>query len=251
MMINNWGDRFKKFWKLKYHGDINLKKKIIWIATPLSFNKHDHKVATLQKAKSSTSTCFVLLCLSDSFNSTVISVNSCTEKSKDGWFQGGDDLKTSSMENRQLWTLLFQKIRPFQGRNLELVITPSLVTWDVNLCKCYWVFCWWMMFWRLVYRHLSIEKNRYIYIRLYPEPSRVSKEQPPLARFIFRVSISGANRKHYISPSMPYLTNYVHIFLLKQMFSLLIWVVCGWDVHFYEPFFWRISLFRYKIKNYI
>ncbi|KAG2708962.1 hypothetical protein I3760_05G217900 [Carya illinoinensis] len=48
--------------------------------------------------------------------------------------------------------------------------------------------------------HLSIEKNRYIYIRLYPEPSRVSKEQPPLARFIFRVSISGANRKHYISP---------------------------------------------------
>lgn len=197
-------------------------------ATLLSLNKHDHKVATLQKAKSST--CFVLLFLSDSFKSTVILQNSCRERSKDGWFQGGDDLKTSSMENRKLWTLLFQKIRPFQGRNLELVTTHSLVTWHVNLCKCDWVFCWWMMFWKLVYRHLSIEKNRYIYIRLYPEPSRVSKEQPPLARFILRVCISGANRKQYTSPSMPYLTNYVHIFLLKQMSSLLIlslmWLRC-------------------------
>lgn len=50
-------------------------------------------------------------------------------------------------------------------------------------------------------RHLSIEKNRYMYIRLFPEPSRLSKEQPPIARFVLRVTISGSNRKPCISPS--------------------------------------------------
>ncbi|XP_059630743.1 BTB/POZ domain-containing protein At1g21780 isoform X2 [Cornus florida] len=48
--------------------------------------------------------------------------------------------------------------------------------------------------------HLTIEKNRYLYIRLFPEPSRASKEQPPIARFVLRVSTTGANRRPYISP---------------------------------------------------
>ncbi|KAJ9673616.1 hypothetical protein PVL29_023271 [Vitis rotundifolia] len=48
--------------------------------------------------------------------------------------------------------------------------------------------------------HLSIEKNRYMYIRLFPEPSRASKEQPPIARFVLRVSNSAASRRPYISP---------------------------------------------------
>lgn len=48
--------------------------------------------------------------------------------------------------------------------------------------------------------HLSIERNRYLYIRLFPEPSRTSKEHPPIARFVLRVSNSGANRRFYISP---------------------------------------------------
>ncbi|XP_052200747.1 BTB/POZ domain-containing protein At1g21780 [Diospyros lotus] len=47
---------------------------------------------------------------------------------------------------------------------------------------------------------LSIERNRYLYIRLFPEPSRASKEQPPVARFVLRVSNTGANRRLYISP---------------------------------------------------
>ncbi|XP_041014767.1 BTB/POZ domain-containing protein At1g21780-like [Juglans microcarpa x Juglans regia] len=47
---------------------------------------------------------------------------------------------------------------------------------------------------------LSIEKNRLLYVRLFPEPSRLSKEQPPLARFVLRVSKTGANRMLYISP---------------------------------------------------
>uniref|UniRef100_A0A2P2K3V8 BTB domain-containing protein n=2 Tax=Rhizophora mucronata TaxID=61149 RepID=A0A2P2K3V8_RHIMU len=48
--------------------------------------------------------------------------------------------------------------------------------------------------------HLSIEKSRYLNIHLFPEPSRVSKEQPPIARFVLRVSIVGVNRRPYISP---------------------------------------------------
>ncbi|PKI40842.1 hypothetical protein CRG98_038768 [Punica granatum] len=48
--------------------------------------------------------------------------------------------------------------------------------------------------------YLSVEKNRYMYVRLFPEPSRLSKEQSPLARFVLRVSVAGANRRFYISP---------------------------------------------------
>ncbi|XP_027332319.1 BTB/POZ domain-containing protein At1g21780-like [Abrus precatorius] len=48
--------------------------------------------------------------------------------------------------------------------------------------------------------YLSIERNRYLYIHLFPEPSRVSKEQPPVARFILRVSNTGSTRRFYISP---------------------------------------------------
>ncbi|XP_076919855.1 BTB/POZ domain-containing protein At1g21780-like [Bidens hawaiensis] len=47
---------------------------------------------------------------------------------------------------------------------------------------------------------LSVEKNRYLYIRLFPEPSRLSKEQPPIAKFIIRVTAPGTNRRPYISP---------------------------------------------------
>ncbi|KAL3840014.1 hypothetical protein ACJIZ3_024605 [Penstemon smallii] len=49
--------------------------------------------------------------------------------------------------------------------------------------------------------HLSVEKNRSMYIRLFPEPSRVTKDQPPVARFVLRVTTSGSNRRPYISPS--------------------------------------------------
>ncbi|XP_073275936.1 BTB/POZ domain-containing protein At1g21780-like [Primulina huaijiensis] len=48
--------------------------------------------------------------------------------------------------------------------------------------------------------HLSVEKNRSVYIRLFPEPSRVSKDQPPIARFVLRVTTAGSNRRPYISP---------------------------------------------------
>ncbi|URD77731.1 hypothetical protein MUK42_18588 [Musa troglodytarum] len=49
-------------------------------------------------------------------------------------------------------------------------------------------------------RYLSVEKNRYVHIRLFPEPSRVSKEQPPVAKFVLRVSSPAPGRRPCISP---------------------------------------------------
>lgn len=49
-------------------------------------------------------------------------------------------------------------------------------------------------------RYFSIVRNRCLYIHLFPESSRVSKEHPPLARFILRVSVAGSPRKFHISP---------------------------------------------------
>lgn len=49
--------------------------------------------------------------------------------------------------------------------------------------------------------NLSVEKNRHMYIRLFPEPTRIAKEQPPIARFILRVTATGGlNRRPYVSP---------------------------------------------------
>ncbi|XP_019196592.1 PREDICTED: BTB/POZ domain-containing protein At1g21780 [Ipomoea nil] len=47
--------------------------------------------------------------------------------------------------------------------------------------------------------HLSVEKNRYLYIRLFPEPSRTSKEQPPAAKFVLRVTAPSTNRRPLVS----------------------------------------------------
>lgn len=48
--------------------------------------------------------------------------------------------------------------------------------------------------------YLSVEKSRSIFVRLFPEPGRVAKEQPPLARFLLRVSWAGPPRRSCVSP---------------------------------------------------
>jgi len=49
-------------------------------------------------------------------------------------------------------------------------------------------------------RYLSVEKSRSIFVRLFSEPGRVAKEQPPLARFLLRVSWAGSPRRTCVSP---------------------------------------------------
>ncbi|KAG5544471.1 hypothetical protein RHGRI_017032 [Rhododendron griersonianum] len=65
--------------------------------------------------------------------------------------------------------------------------------------------------------HLSIERNRYLYIRLFPEPSRASKDHPPIARFVLRVSNSGANRRFYISPRYTIPPNMSRLTVINRM----------------------------------
>ncbi|KAK7410611.1 hypothetical protein VNO78_01544 [Psophocarpus tetragonolobus] len=48
--------------------------------------------------------------------------------------------------------------------------------------------------------YFSVVRNRYLYIHLFPEPSQVSKDHPPFARFILRVSDSGSSCSFHISP---------------------------------------------------
>ncbi|KAJ3681517.1 hypothetical protein LUZ60_016006 [Juncus effusus] len=49
--------------------------------------------------------------------------------------------------------------------------------------------------------YLLVEKNRCMMIRLYPEPCRLSKEQPPMARFVLRVAnIGPPGRRSCVSP---------------------------------------------------
>lgn len=60
----------------------------------------------------------------------------------DGGFKGRDNLETSSVEDRQLWTLFLQKVRSIQGRNLELVqlSVTQLSVWSLMVyfdsCMC-------------------------------------------------------------------------------------------------------------------
>lgn len=43
--------------------------------------------------------------------------------------------------------------------------------------------------------HLSVERNRFLYVRLFPDLSRVPKEPPPIASFVLRLFNVGGNRR--------------------------------------------------------
>ncbi|PIN16174.1 hypothetical protein CDL12_11186 [Handroanthus impetiginosus] len=83
--------------------------------------------------------------------------------------------------------------------------------------------------------HLSVEKNRSVYIRLFPEPSRVSKEQPPIARFVLRVTTAGSNRRPYISP--------IHERLLRTSDEF----ACPVDINFLGRFVVDVEFLDLKI----
>ena len=45
-----------------------------------------------------------------------------------------------------------------------------------------------------------MEKNRYLHVRLFPEPSRNSKDQPPVATFVLRIYNVAVNKRPWTSP---------------------------------------------------
>ncbi|KAG0463632.1 hypothetical protein HPP92_019701 [Vanilla planifolia] len=52
------------------------------------------------------------------------------------------------------------------------------------------------------HRHLTVEKNKQLFVKLYPEPSTLTKEQPPIATFIIKIVSSAPNRKTLIHPGV-------------------------------------------------
>jgi len=99
------------------------------------------------------------------------------------------------MENRKLRSLFLQKIWSFQARNLELVYAVSIY-FSISLCLNQTL----IFSIHLFFRYFSIVRNRFFSIHLFPEPSKVSKDHPPVARFILRVSVAGSSRKFIVSP---------------------------------------------------
>ncbi|KAL6651719.1 hypothetical protein ACP70R_010644 [Stipagrostis hirtigluma subsp. patula] len=84
---------------------------------------------------------------------------------------------------------------------------------------------------------MAVEKSRSMYIRLFPEPGRVAKEQPPLARFVFRVSSAGPNRRTCVSP--------VHEKLLRSSEDF-VWQT---DALFYGRFIIDVEFLDLKIAS--
>ncbi|XWS27682.1 hypothetical protein CRYUN_Cryun25bG0002300 [Craigia yunnanensis] len=50
--------------------------------------------------------------------------------------------------------------------------------------------------------HLSVEKNRVLYVKLYPEISNITRDNPPIASFIIRVVCSAGDRKALTHPEI-------------------------------------------------
>ncbi|XP_021287538.1 BTB/POZ domain-containing protein At1g55760 [Herrania umbratica] len=50
--------------------------------------------------------------------------------------------------------------------------------------------------------HLSVERNRVLYVKLYPEISNLTRENPPIASFIIRVVCSTGDRRAFTHPEI-------------------------------------------------
>ncbi|KAE8691158.1 BTB/POZ domain-containing protein [Hibiscus syriacus] len=50
--------------------------------------------------------------------------------------------------------------------------------------------------------HLTVEKNRVLYVKLYPEFSNLTRDNPPIASFIIQVVCSSGDRKSFTHPEI-------------------------------------------------
>ncbi|XP_022735234.1 BTB/POZ domain-containing protein At1g55760-like [Durio zibethinus] len=50
--------------------------------------------------------------------------------------------------------------------------------------------------------HLTVEKNRVLYVKLHPEISNLTRDNPPIASFIIRVVCSAGDRKAFTHPEI-------------------------------------------------
>lgn len=77
-----------------------------------------------------------------------------------------------------------------------------------------------VMIWQFLnWRHLSVEKSRTLIIRLYPEVSNLTRENPPIASFIIKViCLTAGDRNCFLHPGKLSLNHYLHKHINKWNF---------------------------------
>lgn len=74
-------------------------------------------------------------------------------------------------------------------------------------------------------RHIAVEKNRILTVKLYPEISNITKDNPPVASFIIRAISSDKDRKVLVHPGIVIIIYFIHpffFFLNLDQFLFLI-----------------------------
>ncbi|KAF5950383.1 hypothetical protein HYC85_012376 [Camellia sinensis] len=66
-------------------------------------------------------------------------------------------------------------------------------------------------------KHLAVEKNRTLLIKLYPEISNLTRDSPPIASFIIRVVCSAGDRKSLIHPGIEFCRLALKHLLIEQI----------------------------------
>lgn len=91
----------------------------------------------------------------------------------------------------------------------------------------------------IVERYLTVERNKQLYVKLYPEVSSLTREQPPIASFIIKLISSSPNRRTLIHPGPPPLP-------LSLSFSFLLSKV---SIYLFEVLDIAISASRFLEDN--
>lgn len=89
------------------------------------------------------------------------------------------------------------------------------------------------------WRHLSVEKNRVLFVKLFPEISNLTRDNPPIASFIVRVVSSVGDRKSLTHPGhqcSDFLFLF-HFFLwIENIQSMILVCSCIVEYIFFEQF---------------
>lgn len=85
----------------------------------------------------------------------------------------------------------------------------ELLNFGVKLEQRVWLI---LFIFGLKWRHLSVEKNRVLFVKLFPEISNLTRDNPPIASFIVRVVSSVGDRKAITHPGLSFFLLFVFVF---------------------------------------
>ncbi|KAH6821028.1 BTB/POZ domain-containing protein [Perilla frutescens var. hirtella] len=95
--------------------------------------------------------------------------------------------------------------------------------------------------------HLSVEKSRSLFIKLYPEISNLTRDNPPIASFVIRVVSSVGDRKCSVHPgkSCYFILNYMKhscILSFRKLYAQFCHEVTDKKIKSNEDFIWSIEV---------